>query len=399
MALSKKSKKLIEYLVFSYLAIFPLGQIIRLRINLLGVSIPLHPLDVLAGLILGAFIIGKVRKPAFFKSIQAFLIVASFSLFLSIFDYNFVNSVSGALYFLRVAAHFSLIPVVWSTFNTKRKRNLIFKSLLAVCVFTAIFGLVQYLWLPDLRDLKYIGWDDHYYRLFGTFLDPTFTGIIITFGGLISYYLYALKKGKKYLLLMIFLLITLLLTYSRASYLAFIVGFSYLLLYLRRNVLKDLTILIALFLILLPFLPRDISEAAKLERTYSIFARVDNWKETLTIYKQEPLFGVGFNNICEARIKYLGEGVRESHACGGSDSSLLLVLATTGIVGFLVFFNMLISAAKSANLRPFSISFRACGLALLVHSQFSNSLFYPWVLGWLTILLATSIEFKEKSEE
>jgi hypothetical protein len=27
-------------------------------------------------------------------------------------------------------------------------------------------------------------------------------------------------------------------------------------------------------------------------------------------------------------------------------------------------------------------------LALIIHSMFSNSMFYPWIMGWMTILLA-----------
>ena len=75
------------------------------------------------------------------------------------------------------------------------------------------------------------GWDDHLYRLIGTFLDPGFTAIILVFGFLTSlaYYLKpAAPKGgfknKYFLLISIFLFVSILFTYSRAGYIALIVG-------------------------------------------------------------------------------------------------------------------------------------------------------------------------------
>ena len=52
------------------------------------------------------------------------------------------------------------------------------------------FGLIQYAFLPDTRFLFNLGWDDHYYRLMSTLLDPNFAGMIfvLTFA-----YIYSLK--------------------------------------------------------------------------------------------------------------------------------------------------------------------------------------------------------------
>jgi len=167
----------------------------------------------------------------------------------------------------------------------------------------------------------------------------------------------------------------LLLTYSRASYLAFIGGLVALLSHSGKRLLKYLLIISLLFAISIPFLPRNVSEAAKLERTYSIFAKFDDWKDTITIFKNKPVFGVGFNNICAAKIKYLGKGNTESHACAGSDSSLLLVLATTGLVGFIIFISLIVNAAKNVDNSIYGNAFKACASALFIHSLFVSFYF------------------------
>ena len=80
-----------------------------------------------------------------------------------------------------------------------------------------------------------------------------------------------------------------------------------------------------------------------------------------------------------------------SHACSGSDSSLLFILATTGVVGFLIFLRLVINVAGSLNGSFEDIIFVASSTALLVHSLFSNSLFYPWIMGYMIILLVIAI--------
>jgi len=45
------------------------------------------------------------------------------------------------------------------------KENNFDKYLIFAGVVTAIFGLVQYIFIPDTRFLSKYGWDDHYFRV------------------------------------------------------------------------------------------------------------------------------------------------------------------------------------------------------------------------------------------
>jgi O-antigen ligase len=200
---------------------------------------------------------------------------------------------------------------------------------------------------------------------------------------------YLEKKDKKLLLVLTTIIISIAFTYSRAGYLALASGLFTIFL-LKKN-LRLFFILIMTFALLVIFLPRPGGEGVKLERTASIVLRMEDYRDTLTIFDKAPLFGVGYNNMCIARAKYLDQVNLNSHACSGSASSLLLVLATTGILGFLIFANLVRKLVADLTKNTYGLTFLSCLVALLVHSLFINSLFYPWVLGWMGILLSISL--------
>ena len=134
-----------------------------------------------------------------------------------------------------------------------------------------------------------------------------------------------------------------------------------------------------LFVIILPFLPRPGGDGVKLERVFSIKQRIDNYQDSLVIIKDHPVFGVGFNTLRYYQNQPL------SHAGAGLDSSLLFVLATTGILGFLAYLNLLNHIYKTSLLIKISL------IVLLTHSLFQNSLFYPWILIWFFSLVGSEL--------
>lgn len=380
-----------EQLIFVFLAIFPLGQLIRLSLTVFGVKIAFHPIDLVAGCALLLFLFSKVREPKIFKHISSFLAATTFSLLFSLTIFDAPHVLIGGLYLLRFFAYASFFIVTWNVMKTKKKKTTLFHSLILVCVLTGIFGWIQYFWLPDLTSLKFLGWDDHLYRLAGTFLDPGFTGIILVLGFLASLANY-LDKGKRKILLILpaFFLLSIAFTYARASYVALI--FGSVLLLPRKLGMKNGFWVFFLFLLILLLLPRPGSEGVKLERLHSVYARAVNYAQTVNIAAKHPLFGVGFNNICPARIKYYQDAGYESHSCAGSDSSLLFVAATTGVIGLLIFLNLSLQVLRGVKKNLYGITFLACSGALFFNSLFVNSLFYPWVMGWMGILLALALK-------
>jgi len=338
-------------ILFAFLILFPFGQLVKIGI--------INPIDLVVGA--GALwaILKRYEKPKVFSYFQNFLWVAFFSWIVGAFAFQRVEVVVGLAYLIRIAAYFYFF-VFASNF---KDRKLLLNSLLAVSIFSGIFGWIQYLWLPDLTSLKVLGWDDHLNRMVGTFLDPAFLGIILVLGLIL-----ALEKKMKFVIL--FLLASIAFTYSRASFLAALIPLIY----------KKTWIYLTIFGALILILPRTAGEGVKLERTSSIYGRIESYQETVQIIKKNPLFGVGFNNICLAK-----NGDYASHSCSGSESSLLFLLATTGVIG-------LISFSQLVTKIPWNIAL----VAVFVHSFFANSLFYPFVMGFLMIFFAAKLKGEVK---
>ena len=247
-------------------------------------------------------------------------------------------------------------------------------------------------------------WDDHLYRLVGSFLDPIFLGLILVFGTLISLFKYQTKKNATFFFLFSYFLLTTTFTYSRASYLALITGLITFL-FSKKNFLKFLrpvVLSLLIFALSFLFLPKHEGEGVRLERTSSIFARISSYQEVINIFSKYPLFGVGFNNICKYRLNYSDKSNQLifSNACYGADSSFLLILATSGVVGFISFFSTILLIFRKSLFNKNKLLFFATTFALLIHTQLANSLFYSWVLGFYIGIFVTSLkELKVHNEE
>jgi O-antigen ligase len=342
----------------------------------------------------------KYELPILAKPMLVFLGIAAFSLVVNIPLLSGREVVVAGLYWLRLLAYFGLYLGVnlanWSNWSD---------LLLASGTMVAIFGLVQYFLWPDMSALTAFGWDPHYYRLVGTFLDPNFTGIILV----LTIILLTANFRKKpiYYLLFTICYLALALTYSRASWLAFLAGTTVL--FLVKRIKKKMGLIIFIIFIMMItviILPRKPGgEGVKLERIASVQSRLGSWRQALVIAKDHPFFGIGFNAYRYAQKRYglADEEGQVSHAGAGADSSFLFVLATTGIIGLTVYLWLWLEIIKLAWKKRNS----AGGLAvlgsvgaLLVHSCFNNSLFYTvWfpALSVATILILFSPldKFKE----
>lgn len=369
--------------LFLYLILFPFGQIIRIGI--------LQPIDFIVGLAAVYTIVKKLETPQVFKYFGSFIIFALFSWLFSIFIFRQIEVLYGLLYLFRLIAYYFFGIYVWNFVkqNIKNKRLLI-SSLLGISVISALFGWIQFFMVPDIKALFIYGWDMHLFRLVGTFLDPTFLGLIIVFGLLLSIHRCIDSLSWRNVSITIFLLISLAFTYSRASYLAFVAGVLTII-YFKKKYKKLILLVVGLAAVIL-LLPTAKNHSIELFRTFSAFARIDNYKTTLQIFSKSPVFGIGYNNMCIAYQKYIGVQDFASHACSGSDSSLLLVLTTTGITGFIIFvyaiYNIGVYLKRDSRFQILT----SCYVALLIHSLFSNSMFYPWIMGYLIILLAVSLK-------
>jgi len=227
----------------------------------------------------------------------------------------------------------------------------------------------QYFFMPDLRFLKGVGFDDHYYRLTSFIFDPNFAGLIISI-----IFFYSLSQGRVAVAYLqgVFLLYALALTFSRSSYLTMTAGLVGLVAVTRR---WRYTFTLTLLGLLVFVIPKPFGEGVNLLRVYSIFSRLDSYQHGLNLFLSQPIFGVGFNTL-----KQMSGGIPQLSS--GIDNSFIFVLATTGVIGFSAFIFLLVVSFINVK----DLIGRISLFLILFHSLFNNSFFQSSVLlVWIVI--------------
>ncbi len=393
MVIAEKKQLLIaSKLLLISLVAFPFGQLIKITFPVAGQHFGVLGIDLVSSIILAIYLL-LPEKTKYEKNLFVTIsIIFGFSLILSHVFYSSLNILVGAMYGIRFISY---TAVVFLTRKTVMKsvisKDLLLHGLTIAIIISALFGWLQYLLFPDMRFLKNFGWDDHYFRLIGTFLDPGFSGILFTLGAILNLHLWFRYGKKDFLVGSIFLVISTIFTYSRASYLALIIALAFYL-FMKKEI-KLFIAIAATISLLVPLLPRPESEGVKLERVTSINTRINNYQQTAFLFLKSPVFGHGYNLLCAAREKNIAIESEKSHSCSGSDASLLFILSTIGLVGFLAlyyqFFNLYLQLKYLKHL--VSASF----IAVFVHSFFNNTLFYPFILFWFAILIGVGIRSKK----
>ena len=391
---------LLKILLSLLIIFFPIGEIGRLQFSN-GVSVSIN--DIL--LFLTVFFWGVYRlttkkafpDPFLKKPIILFIFIAFVSLILNVINLNTQSFFVSLLYLVRWAFYASLYFVLFD-FDKKFKKIisylLLFSGFLVVLV-----GYIQYFLYPDLKNLYYLGWDEHLYRMFSGFLDPNFAGAFF-----VIYFIFSLNflkdsvQRKKYFQIIIYGFISvisflaILLTYSRSALIMLFLSLGIYLVMIRKG---KLLILFSVLLMLLIFVsPKSFqTEGTNLLRSVSSEARIQSMQQGITIFEKSPVFGIGFNAYRYAQNKYLGLNNiywQTTHSGAGTDNSFLFVLATTGVVGFAAYLFLLFRLFKLAkkNLKNnfFSLILFSSLAGLILNSLFINSLFYVFILEWVWIL-------------
>lgn len=398
---------LIPVILSALFIVFPVGQLTRF--SLLRPEIHLQLLDVFVGLSLPLAVylilnhrISLSRLP-FIRPFIYFIVIAHLSLIFNIFNLGTTEIGIAYLYLLRLLAYSSLFVCgYWVVQQEPKLKQFITNGLVFSVLLTSVFGIFQYLFFPDIRPLEIYDWDPHLYRLVGTFLDPGFIGLIFVLGLnllLWNNWTKLSRFSRKYLALysgVTLLYVSLALTYSRASYLAFLVSVA-LISYIKKSG-KFFFLVLTLFALTIIILPRPEGIGVRLERGDSIKARIQNWGNSLRIFTDHPIFGVGFNayRYSQASYGFLDpDKTLLTHAGAGADSSILFTLATTGLAGAAFFIWFLISLIRFLARRGIYLLVSSW-LIVLVHSFFLNSLYYPWVMLWLLLLTASNLAVRTK---
>ncbi len=327
-----------------------------------------------------------IRRDKISGGFLLFILACFLSLLLTPIRLTLLELGISAMYPVRLLVYFSYYLTVSFLIKSKKiQPNKIIKLLVYSGTSLAILGWLQYFLYPNLRNLLYLGWDPHLGRIFSTFLDPNYFGLILvlTLIVLINSFTPRSASWRTGVFLALFNFVTMLFTYSRSSYLA-MVGVSLFYSLVKKKIFYFILLIIILaggaFL-----LPRSEGIGVRLERTFSFTERVKNWQEAVSIFAKQPLTGVGFNTLRYARRQYdiPVDDWQNNHAGAGVDNSFLFVLATTGLVGLFLFIKLLVRIYLHSGLLV-----KGTLVAISIHSLFTNSFFYPWILYWFWIVVA-----------
>lgn len=316
------------------------------------------------------------------------------------------------------------------------RSKLILLNLFKIVGIVILLGYVQFYLVPDLSNFSTVGgFDPHVGRLLGTWMDPNFVGGLLAFFlPLMIGFWYQSDSPKTRLWLGALVLIcvyALFLTFSRSAYLAAVGGMGLFFL-LRDPKIILLGILLAgiglatneraqqrvgqLTGTMASVILRDTDE---IDPTAKL--RVQSWQRSLELWQKYPVLGIGYNTY---RFRGAEEGVVDEtyFSAGGSDSTLLTILVTTGVFGFLAFLWFYAdlwfknffrwrrskpssgSSQREESKRTFSylaggelyLGFVAGWSAILVHSVFVNSFLFPLIFMPMMVV-AGVLEARDRS--
>ncbi len=383
------------------------SQIIRIQF---GNGLSLNILDIAVGgtsVMVVIWFISKEKLHLFFrdnigKGILFFSSIAILSLLWNIYSLSMQQFIISGLYVIRWISYALLFLLIRESSN--RYKGEIRKIVLIAGIVFLIIGYIQFFYYSQLRNLSYLGWDEHMYRLFSIFLDPNFSGIF-----LVLFLLFIVGKrlemplrpltGRKLLLSVGigFVSGALILTFSRTAFITlFFIFITFLSLIGKR---RWIVIIVGIMLVSgIVLSQRFYIENLNIFRTFSSNARLESMKQAAQIFISQPVLGIGFNAYRYAQLRYgfrTQADIDASHADSGTDNSFLFILATTGILGFITYVALFVVL-----LRDVYIAFRkkrqmyaavvfSSVVGLCIASIFTNALFFPPLMLWMWVLLGT----------
>lgn len=421
----------------------PAGQLARLPITQQGAQeIALMINDVFIPLLVILWWIKKTlrKEPFVFPPMSwlifAFSCICIGSLLLASLHFGMSTIMTATLYLIRWLEYASLF---FLAFDMIKQQADVIKTMWVVVIAgigIALFGFIQYYVFPDFSFMVPYGWDPHLERLVSTFFDPNFTGmfLVIILTLLLSMFYHkpvqALqlkdkkikawtreeKKNVTTRILFTFLLtalglplaLALVLTYSRSAMLALALVLVFLGLVKDKKLIVATVVAALMVLAIFPRFQERLTET--FDARTSANKRIESWTNALTILQDtNPVIGIGYNTYRATQIEYdfiTEEELARSGA--GTDSSLLLILVTTGLLGFGIYSVFIIQGIRLGYamyknnkyyLSALGLTYTATIIALLAHSQFVNSLLYPFIMIFFWVGLGIVTRFSKLSSK
>lgn len=322
------------------------------------------------------FGLGPLKKFFSQKIALALIIFFLISFFVSFIQFTFLQNSIGFLYFMRLLLYSFFGIYLFHLLSVKKElRSALDSFIFTFSILLLVVSVVQYFFYSNFWNLYRFGWDPHLYRVSATYIDVYIAAALY---GLLA--LFWFQKNNKILALCF--MVALVGTFSRSAYTAFILGI--LVLFISQKKWKQLLITVLLFITMAAIMPKPFGEGVNLLRTASIEARAKDYQLALSLWKNKPFFGYGYNRIGGAKEQLnLVPQTDKSHALSSFHNSFLILLVSTGGIGLLLF---LILIGKWFMRYPF---LRIYFLYIMCMSLFDNVLLHVLVILPFLFLLCS----------
>lgn len=318
---------------------------------------------------------------------------------------------------LRFWTYIFMFFVIMTFIDTQEQiKNIVKISMLSV-LFVGIMGLVQYIagdsTFPNPESIGPIG------RVYSTFVNPNFFGAFIN---IVIFPALVLVKRKvkhyKYIYVIIFLLLlNLIFTYTRGSWLGFAIGLMIFIAFFSKKFLIPISIIAPLSL----FIPGIWERITSIfdPNSWTIIERYKLWKTGYLMFKEHPILGVGNGNYLTRYGEYIKKYTeldlgRDQYAV---HNTFIKVLAETGILGLIPFIMVIIYFIKEIFLvfrksadslsKDISLAFMCSIVSYLIQNISNEMFFIPqvhvfyWIFGALIIKYSKlcNVSFESGREE
>lgn len=328
----------------------------------------------------------------FFVILLYFLIniistIFSISPFLSIFGiYRRYDGMNTLLCYILLFFFFS---------NIEKPKTILYAIIISATI-SSFYGILQHFGfyiIPSLTARE---------RVISLFGNCNFLAcyLLMSIPIIISFYLK--EKRQLFLIALIIVLIGLLFTKTRATFIGLFFELAFFFLFLRPKGKSILTIFIILIIILGIF---SIPIIKRIKETTKDKARIGLYKGSMRVFLSYPLFGTGPECLQAAFIKNIPDEFRKEYKGAyilpdKSHNEFLDILATRGIIAFMLWVIILGAIFKTAILskdRAYTIPIASSILGYLIQAQFNLSYFLITHLLWIMMGLIENTKKKKRS--
>ena len=331
------------------------------------------------------------------------------------YSFEFSEFLTATLYLVRYFFYivFAFISAfyVYKTKTVRRMLEMINIFYILVC----LIGFLQFIIFPVAWDFYLIFWklgvywpnaDHHINRLISTYLDPNYFSSCVLIGFCLNMFLLRLSKKENklsnrimYYLFFIIYVAAILLSKSRSGMIglgAIVVLYFYASLNYRKLKPWKAALVFGIPLIAMYFV--FFSNITVFERIRNVFtddsagARFKSWGVGFDMLVNTGFIGVGYNFYGALNDRLYGI-VFESSGYA-NDSSLMLILVDSGVIGLIVYLRHLWLMIRSKRI---PLSFRVSIIAFLIICNFNNLLFYGlWVVPFYFLVFVFVMSYKKK---